>query len=365
MTLTDDQLMKLIAHGLTDDQIAQFVHENTKPADLYGATAQVVTDILHGDPIMLETLMQNKDTLGAAMALKLLDKMRGDADYQEVIEWWKSLGIGRSDTKKICMTMLYGSKEFGNRDSIQERIDDRAEDILAKALDPYFDRSGADIWKDQRTRCITVMVRLTRAAVAIVCPSTVETMDTLQGWAGSMGARDMPFKWKSKLGFLVVQDNPNQISKKVQVKENGKVVASLCYREKAEDGKLLNERKMAAGAAPNFVHTNDACHLMMSVNATAMEITNEWEGGCDGSMDDGNGGRCYFMMIHDSMATQCADTPALARMIRETACDMYADDDILYDTWLLNDGEKNLLAEPEPMGSLDVRAVLKSRYFFS
>lgn len=349
MTLTDDQLMKLIAHGLSDDQIAQFVHENTRPADLYGATAQVVTDILHGDPIMMETLMQNKDTLGASMALKLLDKMRDDPDYQEVVEWWKSLGIGRSDTKKICMTMLYGSKEFGNRDSIQERIDERAEDILAKELDPYFDRSGADVWKDQRTRCITVMVRLTRAAVAIVCPSTVETMDTLQGWAGSMGARDMPFKWKSKLGFLVVQDNPNQISKKVQVKENGKVVASLCYREKAADGKLLNERKMAAGAAPNFVHTNDACHLMMSVNATAEAID----------------GPAYFMMIHDSMATQCADTPALARMIRETACDMYADDDILYDTWLLNDGEKNLLAEPEPMGVLDVRSVVKSRYFFS
>ena len=365
MNLTDEQLIKLIDMGLSDSQIAQFAHENTKPADLYGAAAQVVTDILHLDPIMLETLRQTSNEAGPKAALKMLEKIRTDPDYAEVVEWWKSLGIGRGDTKKITMTLLYGSKEFGNRDSIQERIDDRAEEILEKALDPYFDRSGADIWKDQRTRCITVMVRLTRAAVAIVCPSTVETMDTLQGWAGSMGARDKAFKWKSKLGFLVIQDNPNQISKKVQVKENGKVVASLCYREKAADGKLLNERKMAAGAAPNFVHTNDACHLMMSVNATAMEITKAWEGNYEGTVDDGNGGRCYFMMIHDSYGTQCADTPMLTTMIREAACEMYEDNDILYDTWLLNDGEQNLLAEPEPIGGLNVREVTKSRYFFS
>ncbi|WFZ78560.1 DNA-directed RNA polymerase [Aeromonas phage vB_AsaP_MQM1] len=365
MKLTDEQLLKLIEAGLTDEQIMQFAHENTPPADLYGATAQVVTDILHGDPIMLETLRQNKDETGAKEALALLERIAGEAEFEEVAEWWRGLGIGRADTKKICMTMLYGSKEFGNRDSIQERIDKRAEEILEKALDPYFDRSGADIWKDYRTKAITVMVRLTRSAVAIVCPSTVETMDTIQGWAGSMGARDLPFKFRTKLGFMVIQDNPNQITKQIEIWENGKRVGTLAYREKVKEGKLMNERKMAAGAAPNFVHSNDACHLMMATNATAQEITNEWEGGCEGFMDDGNGGKAYFMMIHDSMATQCADTPALARQIRQTACEIYADSDLLFDVWGLNGGEDSMLAEPEPMGDLDVTEVLNSRYFFS
>ncbi|WMX18600.1 RNA polymerase [Aeromonas phage 1233] len=349
MKLTDEQLLKLIEAGLTDEQIMQFAHENTPPADLYGATAQVVTDILHGDPIMLETLRQNKDETGAREALALLERIAGEEEFQEVCEWWRSLGIGRADTKKICMTMLYGSKEFGNRDSIQERIDKRAEEILEKALDPYFDRSGADIWKDYRTKAITVMVRLTRSAVAIVCPSTVETMDTIQGWAGSMGARDVPFKFKTKLGFLVIQDNPNQITKQIEIWENGKRVGTLAYREKVKEGKLLNERKMAAGAAPNFVHSNDACHLMMATNATTDDVE----------------GLAYFMMIHDSMATQCADTPLLARKIRETACEIYADSDLLFDVWELNGGEDSHLAEPEPMGDLDVTEVLNSRYFFS
>ena len=79
MKLTDEQLLTLINSGYTDEQILTFAHENTKPADLYGAAAQVVTDILHQDPIMLETLSQNANEMGPKAVLKMLEKIIEDS----------------------------------------------------------------------------------------------------------------------------------------------------------------------------------------------------------------------------------------------------------------------------------------------
>ncbi|AHK11936.2 RNA polymerase [Vibrio phage CHOED] len=344
MTLTDDQLKIFIAQGMTDEAIMAFAHGNAKPSDLYGAVAEVVTQALFGDPVLLEVLKQAPKGSPVGYLLETLERIANDELLTEVAEWWKSLGINRKDTKSIVMTYLYGSTEYGNRDSIQERIDERAEEILEKTLEPYFDRSGADVWKDHRAKAVTVMVRLTRGAMGVVCPSTVAIMDLIQSWAESLGARDIPFKVTNHLGFTFYQDNPNTESKPVVIKENGKLVMRLFYRVPNTTGKRLNEKKMKSGAAPNFIHTHDATHL------------------CDSTL------RCdstYFHHIHDSMATQCADTPDLADSIRESFVGMYADRDILREIWELNGGEAMNLTPPPPLGTLDVREVLNSLYFFS
>lgn len=344
MNLTDDQLLLLINAGYSDEQILEFAHENTKPADLYGAVADVVTSALHGDADLLEILKQADADSPIGKFYKTLELIATDELSGDVATWWASMGITRADTKKIVMTYLYGSTEYGNRDSIQERIEKRADECMEKALDPYFDREGADVWKYHRTKAITIMVRLTRGAMAIVCPSTVETMDTLQEWAEILGAQDKPFRVTSILNFTTTQANPNTIRKEVLVKENGRKVASIYYREPAEDGKLLNERKMKAGAAPNGIHTCDASHLELATDECSSE---------------------FYHHIHDSMSTQCADTPELAYCIRHSFCEMYADRDVLFEIWEANGGEENGLPEPQELGDLDVEDVMHSRYFFS
>lgn len=344
MQLTDDQLIILINQGYTDSEIMQFAHENSTPSDLYGAVAEVVTQALHGDPVLLELLRQAKPDSPMGYLKDTLQRITDSEEMQEVAEWWAEMGISRKDTKSIVMTYLYGSTEYGNRDSIQERIDERAEETLEKLLNPYFDRSGADIWKDQRTKAVTIMVRLTRGAMGVVCPSTVSTMDIIQSWALTLGAQDKPFKVRNPLGFEFHQDNPNTISKPAEIWENGKRIMRLFYRVPNTTGKRLNEKKMKAGAAPNTIHSHDACHLMMSTLQ------------CDST---------YFHHIHDSMATQCADTPNLAYAIRHSFCDMYADKDVLREIWELNGGHSNNLTPPPELGELDVREVMNSHYFFS
>jgi DNA-directed RNA polymerase len=346
---TDNQLIDFINMGLSDEDIMKMAHGNAVPSDLYGAVAEVVTLVLHDDPVMMQTIKGAQEGSPAYYLKQTIQRIISDELMKEVKAWWEVMGISRKDTKKIVMTYLYGSTEYGNRDSIQERIDERADECLEKALDPYFDRSGADVWKEHRSKAVTVMVRLTRGAMGIVCPSTVKTMDLIQGWAVTLGAQDKPLKVRNMLGFSFYQDNPNLEVKRVEIWENGKRVMNMQYRVPASDGKRLNEKKMKAGSAPNLVHDHDACHLMLSTVKCADSIE----------------GKPFFHHIHDSMSTQCADTPALAHSIREAFCDMYADKDVLRDIWELNGGHDNYLAEPPVMGELDVREVMNSHYFFS
>lgn len=340
MKLTDAQLIALMDAGFSDSMIMDFVHNNSIPSDLYGAVAEIVTSVLMKEPVILERIEQCDDL---ELLKKVLEKIEEDELFQEAAEWWSKMGIGRSDTKAIVMTYLYGSTEYGNRDEIMERIEKRAEECMNKELQPIFDRSGADSFKDLRTKAITLMVRLTRGAMAVACPSTVSTMDGIQEWAESLGARDIPYKVRTFTGFTFEQANPNTERKLIEIWEDGKRVLQLSYRVPCTDGKKLNERKMKAGAAPNTIHGHDACHMQVSVIY------------CDSE---------YFHLIHDSFATQCADTPNLAYCIRKAFIDIY-DEDVLYNLYMLNDGEGNYLKEPEELGELELEDVMNSTYFFS
>lgn len=345
MNLNDDQLELLILAGYSDEMIMQFAHENTKPADLYGAVAEVVTQALHGDEAITELLKGAPIGSPLYTMKSIMLAITEEEELEEAANWWKGLGIDRSDTKSIVMTYLYGSTEYGNRDSILERIEARTKEIMEKNLDHYHDTSGADIWKAQRTTAVTLMVKLVRAAMGVVCPSTVETMDTIQRWAKTMGNMDKAFVWTTPiLGFKVEQANRNMVAKPVRIFEGGKEVMKLIYRVPAEDGKKLNANKMEAGAAPDLIHSGDATHLMLSTLYTDST---------------------HFMHIHDSMSTQAADTPSLADNIRVSFCDMYADRDYLYDVWEENGGSANFLEEPKELGALQVEDIVNSRYFFS
>lgn len=353
MQLTDTQLELMILSGMSDELILKFAHENTKPADLYGAVAEVVTQVLHGDPEMIALLNSAQAGTPLNTMRLLVEEITYTDNLQEAAEWWKGLGIGRSDTKSIVMTYLYGSTEYGNRDSIQERIDERASEIIEKELDHYHDNSGMDVWKEQRSTAVTLMVKLVRSAMGVVCPSTVMTMDTIQGWAKQMGNQDKAFSWLTPImNMPVSQCNKNYDTEEVRIYEGGRQVMKMLYRTPAKTGKKLNANKMEAGAAPDLIHSCDATHLMLS----SLKCGNQVES---------LGGDVFFMHIHDSMSSQCADTPILSDSIRTSFCDMYADRDYLFDVYEYNGGDASFLQEPAELGALEVTDITKSRYFFS
>ena len=66
-------------------------------------------------------------------------------------------------------------------------------------------------------------------------------------------------------------------------------------------------------------------------------------------------------MIHDDFGTHAADAAALYRIIREQFVAMYEKHDVLS----AFHSAYPMLPEPPCMGSLDLKQVLESPYFFS
>jgi len=114
----------------------------------------------------------------------------------------------------------------------------------------------------------------------------------------------------------------------------------------------LDKMKQRNAAAPNFIHSLDASHLMFSVLA-----------GLDVGMED-------FMLIHDSFGTQAADTQEFSYLIREQFVAMYEHFDViqrLYNSAFsqLNDGSRMAMVDIPERGNLNLREVLASDYAFA
>jgi DNA-directed RNA polymerase len=101
--------------------------------------------------------------------------------------------------------------------------------------------------------------------------------------------------------------------------------------------------KHSSGLAPNFVHSMDAAHL----HRTTMEAAKR--------------GITSLAMIHDDYGTHAADSQNLFEVIRREFVSMYEHHDPIEDLC------KRYPALPAPptKGSLDIREVLRSAYFFS
>jgi DNA-directed RNA polymerase len=100
------------------------------------------------------------------------------------------------------------------------------------------------------------------------------------------------------------------------------------------------------GISPNFIHSLDACHMMMT--ATAM-------------IGDGHD----FAAVHDSFWSHVEQAPLLSRKLRETFVSLHQVDQVarLRSQWMSRYGVE--LPESPAHGTLDVSKVIDSEYFFA
>jgi len=116
-----------------------------------------------------------------------------------------------------------------------------------------------------------------------------------------------------------------------------------------EDRKAgLNVRKQALGSAPNYIHSFDAAHLTMTVNAAVSE------------------GISDFAMIHDSYGTHACNTTRLGMILREQFVALYQVD------WLKRLKEEIAgyaphvqIDDPPARGDFDLSQVIDAPFFFS
>jgi len=282
-----------------------------KPSDIYGIVADVTTGKLR---LMVSTSGEHK-----LKAQKLLD-----------------LQIDRKATKRQVMTLPYGSTIYSCREYTAQWLQEERGDCLPFPEEELFSYSqllSTQIWDS-----IGETVIAARAA-----------MEWLQGCAKVVAGEGLPISWTTPVGFPVLQEYPSIERCRVKSKLGDSVIKMWLARET----KVIDKKRMQSAVSPNFVHSMDAAHLMMSVDYAAQN------------------GVTHFAMIHDSFGTHAADTQMLAACLREAFVDMYEEHDVLQEfreaiISQIYDDEKKLKVKPvPPKGTLDLSLVKGSDFFFA
>ena len=233
---------------------------------------------------------------------------------------WLQVGLSRKLAKRPVMTLPYGATQTSAREYIFEWCQDYWLDFdlntehqweYAKYLTPY-------LWE-----AIGQTVVAARGAMA---------------WLKKNVGKDY-CKWLTPIGFPVYQFYKDVPVYRVQTNLCGGVNLQLKVADYDDDGTPKNSQQRS-GIAPNFVHSIDSTHMVMTINSTDF--------------------RCYAM-IHDDFGTHAGNTEVLFKAIRTSFFNLYKKHEPLRE-W----GEQvgaDLTTLP-PMGEYNINDIKSAGYFF-
>lgn len=327
---------------------------NLKPDDhvhdIYGIVAEKVKELLKKD-------MQEgtDDTIEATEdGSSYLKK-----GTKSLAKEWLDHGVSRSVTKRPTMTLCYGASKFGFADQILE-------DTVYPAL------AHNPLSFSKPSQASRYMAGLIWDSLKGVVVKAVEAMEWLQTASGLLAkdknieGKNLPTTWITPAGFPVKQKYPKVRVKRLNTVLSGSIKifdTTSGSTEEATEGSVLrlafaeptdeiDSRKQKQGIAPNFVHSMDASHLMLTVCACVDKGVNA------------------FAMIHDSYGVPAGYGSIMFTTVREVFVSTYTENDVLQD---LHDHICNLLSpkmlkdlpEVPTKGNLDLDCAKESMYAFS
>jgi len=260
------------------------------------------------------------------------ERLIAEEDSFMATKWAGSLV--RELCKRNTMTMPYGVTIYGMKEQIMESFD------KMRANGHKF---GFEVGLQDATYLANVNYR----AIGNIVVAARQAMDWLKGVAAIASKDGLPISWVTPSGLPVLQSYSRRFEKRYDFDISGKRFQMMM---RLESGKL-DKHKQAAGIAPNFVHSLDASHLMLTVNYCA------------------EAGVTSFAMIHDSYGTHAADADTLSLQLRRAFHDQYSADVLgdLRESILakLDDSAKKEVAPLPDRGKLELDRVLDSEYFFA
>ena len=317
------------------------------PADIYQAVCDRVIEALHADVAALGSTIaepsidysEDEDLLDdiERKNLKSNLKSKPKIDPRTYALGWLGLNPSRKTTKRQVMTLPYGSTQYSCRGYTEEWL---MEQLAVGHTVP---------WPDDQTFAATqYMSTLIWNAISAVVVAARAAMDWLQSCAKVVAKEQLPVYWQTPSGFPVMQVYNNTSSRRIKTKL-GDTIVKLSL---AAEDVTIDRRRMSNAISPNFVHSLDATHLVMSTDLAA---TN---------------GIAAFAAIHDSFGTHAANTNMLAACLREAFVALYDGTDILEDfrqQILLQVDPKNVgdINPVPPKGDLDITVVRDSDFFFA
>ena len=232
--------------------------------------------------------------------------------------------VDRSTVKRAVMTTPYGVSSRG----IQQQL--------------VVDGFCQDAEPAERTALSGYLRDKLQDALAATVVSAKDIMGWLQDTSSALADAQIAFEWTTPVGTRCRQAYYQDDTRQVRTIAGQVVLASP-----VTEGALLKS-KAASASAPNVIHSYDAAHMALTVNA---------------GLDAGIGS---WAMIHDSFGTHACQTSRLAATLREEFIAMYAKD------WLavIRDDVVSYaphvkLPDLPSRGTFDLTQVRDSEFFFA
>jgi len=231
---------------------------------------------------------------------------------------WGEVGLTRKITKTPVMTLPYGAKQLSARGAIygwtidnwsKFKLDEKHAWDVSKWLTPH-------MW----------------SAIGETVTSARGAMDWLQKNVGNAYC-----KWLTPIGFPVYQYYKEVPVTRVRTQLCGVTELYLSDLDRYGDPKVIQQR---AGIAPNFAHSMDSTHMVMTINMTDF--------------------RCYAM-IHDDFGTHAGNTEQLFHTIRKSFHKLYTKHDPLKEWAEQTDADIETMPEK---GTYNIDDILKADFFF-
>lgn len=294
--------------------------DHDKPADIYREVSDKVLTMVKKDAIegTLKGKQRKNGTFGPGT--------------KQLAEAWLAHGINRKVCKRPVMTLAYGSGQYGFADQIYE-------DTVAD--NPCFAGVG-------ERQVAQYLAKLIWKAVQTTVVAAIEGMECLKKIATVLAKADMPVEWVTPMGLPIQQMYLARKTESFQLRLGNSSTRYRIYVTTVSENEDVDRHKQATGVAPNFIHSLDATHLMMSINEASRQ-------GC-----------VNFSTVHDSFGTSLGEAARLRRIIRQELVKLYTEHDPLAE--FLRHAEE-LLGEPLDIelpekGSLDINCILDSKFVF-
>lgn len=289
-----------------------------------------------------------QDVYQAVADLVLENVKRDAANGNPQAQAWLGYKVTRSEVKRGVMTYCYSSRSFGMADQINE-------DLMVPLADEVLSgkRGHHPFGEGQGYKEAFYMGTLLCNTIEEFIHAPAEAMGFLRKIALGLAHESKSVRWTTPVGLPVMSWYPDQDHTRINLflhdkgfKVNHKV------KVETEPRDTVRKEKSANGIAPNFVHSMDACHLMMVVNAAVCENITQ------------------MALVHDSFGCLAADATRWNEIIREQFARLYSEFDVLGEVrhQALKDitvANAHRIPDVPKAGTLDLNLIKESQYAFA
>lgn len=267
----------------------------------------------------------------------------------ELSKAWLTIGVTRGMCKKPVMTLPYGSSQTTCRESIDEYLVDLEEEEAKNAYNEGRKANPVHPFGDSSSmmpehKAISFATKLVWESIGEIVKAPVVAMKFIKKLCRKVSKLNKHLEWTTPTGFTVYQEIFATEENEVYTKLMGMTRFYLL-----EETDTIDVTSMCSAAAPNFVHSFDASHLLLSV--VAMK----------------RAGFKFVHVIHDDFGTDADNTEGLGNILRVEMKNMYKEFNRLNEYMLENEArcEEDFELEVPPQYGLDLDLIEDSLFSFA